>query len=85
MKVINNEKKYNNIDNGLSNIKCKCGCCFSATESDIEVEVISVPYERGIKKALGMSQGHICNRYITCPSCFRKMKVKFYVEDKSNE
>lgn len=50
MKIINNDKFCNNIDNGLSNIVCKCGCCFSASESDIEVQVIPVPYEKGIKK-----------------------------------
>lgn len=85
MKIINNDKFYNNIDNGLSNIVCKCGCCFSASESDIEVQVIPVPYEKGIKKAFGMAKGFVYNRYVTCPSCFRKMKVKYYVEDSKNE
>lgn len=76
---------YNNIDNGLSDITCKCGCHFSAAESDIEEQIISVPYEKGIKKFFGMSQGYIRNRYITCPSCFRKMKVKYCVEDFRDE
>ena len=85
MKIINNEKDYNIIDNGLSNIKCKCGCRFSATESDIETDAIPIPYEKGLKKKFGMVQGYIYNRYITCPSCFRKMKVKYCVEDENNE
>lgn len=85
MKIINNEKKYYSIDNGLSNIVCKCGCRFSASESDIESETIPVPYEKGIRRKLGMAQGYIYNKYITCPSCFRKMKVKYCVEDGNNE
>lgn len=85
MKIIHNEKLYNSIDNGLSNIVCKCGCNFSATEADIETSSIPVPYDRGIKKVFGMTQGYIYNRYITCPSCFRKMKVKYCVEDENNE
>ena len=75
----------NNIDNGLSHIICKCGCQFSATESDIEEQIIPIPYEKGIKRVFGAAKGYIHNRYITCPNCFRKMKVKYYVEDFRNE
>lgn len=75
----------NNIDNGLSPIVCKCGCVFSTTESDIEEQIIPVPYDKGIKRTFGMAKGYIHNRYITCPSCFRKMKVKYCVEDFKDE
>ena len=86
MKVIGELSAVNNnIDNGLSHIICKCGCQFSATESDIEEQIIPIPYEKGIKRVFGAAKGYIHNRYITCPNCFRKMKVKYYVEDFRNE
>lgn len=86
MKVINEpDDIVEGNDNGLSNIFCKCGCRFSAKEKDIEEQIISIPYEKGIRKVLGMAKGYIHNRYITCPNCFRKLKVKFYVEDLKNE
>lgn len=87
MKILENEEDMflNNIDNGLSNIVCKCGCIFSATEKDIEDQIIPVPYNKGIKKFFGITQYYIHNRYITCPSCCRKMKVKYYVEDVKSE
>lgn len=86
MKILDETNiSYSNIDNGLSDITCKCGCHFSATESDIEEQIIPIPYEKGIKKFFGMCQGYIRNRYITCPSCFRKMKVKYCVEDFKDE
>lgn len=86
MKVISELSAVNNnIDNGLSHIICKCGCQFSATESDIEEQIIPIPYEKGIKRVFGAAKGYIHNRYITCPNCFRKMKVKYYVEDFRNE
>lgn len=72
-------------DNGLSHIVCKCGCQFSANESDIEEQITSIPYESGIKKLFKITKSYIPNRYITCPNCYRKMKVKFYVEDYKNE
>ena len=75
----------NIIDNGLSNIVCKCGCHFSALESDIEEQIIAIPHDKGLKKVFGMSKGYIHNRYISCPVCFRKMKVKYYVEDFKSE
>lgn len=71
-------------DNGLSHIICRCGCQFSANESDIEEQTIPIPYENGVKKIFKVTKGYIHNRYITCPNCFRKMKVKFYVEDYKN-
>lgn len=86
MKILdNNNMAYNNIDNGLSHIVCRCGCHFSATEADIETEIIPIPYNKGIRKTFGIAKKYVHNRYITCPSCFRKMKVKYYVEDNRNE
>ena len=70
-----------NIDNGLSNIKCKCGHSFSVTENQIEEQIIQIPYTEGIKGFFGMTKELIYNRYVTCPECYRKMKLKFYVED----
>lgn len=86
MKILNERKlNYDNFDNGLSSIVCKCGCHFSANESDIEVEVINVLYDKGIRKKLKIAKKHIYSKYITCPVCFRKMKVKYCVEDSKNE
>ena len=45
---------YSSIDNGLSDITCKCGCHFSATESDIEEQIIPIPYEKGINGVFGL-------------------------------
>ena len=82
MKILDKKNVSNyNIDNGLSNIMCECGCVFSATEDDIEVQVITVPYRTGIRGYLKMPQTYIRNRYITCPNCFKKMKVTFCVKD----
>lgn len=81
MKILNNDEILNNFDNGLSNINCSCGCTFSATEDDIELQVIPIVYKTGIKGFLKMPQKYIHNRYITCPSCFKKMRVKFCIED----
>lgn len=86
MKILDEDNLIcNNIDNGLSRIFCKCGCCFSATECDIEEQIIAVKHETGIKGFFGCTKSYIRNRYITCPNCFRKMKIKYYVEDFKNE
>lgn len=52
-----------------------CNCEFVFEEKDIEVVVEGIPYEKGIRKLLGMNQNYIYHKYILCPWCHSKHKL----------
>lgn len=87
MHIINEDyiPNFEQIDNGLSKIKCKCGCIFSATENDIELQIIPIKRENGVKKFFGARTTYRFCRYITCPKCYNKMQVKYKVVGDENE
>ena len=83
MRRINQEgSKDMLVDSPESNISCSfCSCNFSFREEDIETVYENIPYEKGIRKLLTMNQDVIIHRYITCPWCKAKLKLKFVVAE----
>lgn len=57
-----------------------CDCKFAFKESDIENVVDYIYYDKGIKKVFQAIKDAIVTRYITCPWCKAKLKLKFTVE-----
>lgn len=54
-----------------------CGCEFFFLEKDIEIIIEGIPYEKGIKKILGLKQDYIYHKYISCPWCKEKLKLNY--------
>ena len=74
------------INSPYTDVKCVfCHCNFSFKEKDIETVVESIPYDSGIKKVFGSIKDYIVYRYVTCPWCKSKMKLKFIIDDLEEE
>lgn len=83
MKRVNQEGNRDMlVDSPESNISCPfCNCNFSFKEDNIEIVYEGIPYEKGIKKLFSMNKDTIIHRYVTCPWCRAKLKLKFVVAE----
>ncbi len=79
--TINKEGKENAFDKGMDNeLECPhCKCKFSFKEEDIEVIVRGIPYKTGIKKILKINEDYIVHKYITCPWCRSRLRLKYTI------
>jgi hypothetical protein len=57
-----------------------CNCNFSFKEEDIEIMNEGSPYEKGLKRFLRLNKGYIVHRYVICPWCKAKLKLKIVVD-----
>lgn len=73
------EKQANSSYNKLKCIFCNCE--FSFKEKDIETVVENIPYESFFRKLIGQIQDYIVYRYVTCPWCKSKIKLKLVIDD----
>lgn len=81
MIMINEGDKERNGNNILQEIHCPyCDCDFAFKENDIENNIDYVYFDKGIKKIFQVVKDVIVTRYITCPWCKVKLKLKFIVE-----
>ncbi|MGN1327577.1 MAG: hypothetical protein ACI4VQ_05855 [Clostridia bacterium] len=68
--------------NEENKITCSfCHCEFSFKEGNIEAVMEGIPYEKGIKKLLKMNKTYIIHKYITCPWCKSKLKLKYTIDN----
>lgn len=79
--IINKEGKENAFDKGMDNeLECPhCKCKFSFKEEDVEVAVRGIPYKTGIKKILKINEDYIVHKYITCPWCRSRLRLKYTI------
>ncbi len=78
---IKEEGQYEKLNSSITHCICTtCDCQFSFSEGDIETTYTKVPYEKGIKKFLGLNKGYIQNKYVVCPWCNAHLKLKYIIE-----
>lgn len=79
---IKEEGSIDKLTDVRNRISCPfCGCRFEFSEYEIEIVTEKIHYERGIKKILGINKGEIFHKYIACPWCHNKLKLRYAVEN----
>ena len=77
-------KEEGSIDK-LTSMNCRiscpiCNCRFEFNEYEIEIVTEKIHYDKGFKKLIGMNKGEKLHKYITCPWCHNKLKLRYTVE-----
>ena len=81
IQILENGKDDKSTKSKMS-ISCPyCLCSFNFIESDIETIYEIIPHTSGIKKFLGLKKAYVPHKYITCPWCKAKLKLKYVIDD----
>ena len=79
---INKEGNLTKLNGDMAKISCPfCNCDFKFSENDLEIIIEKIPYQNGIKGMLKITKDYIVHKYITCPWCKNKLKLKYVVDD----
>jgi hypothetical protein len=77
---IDEDGNVNRIPSEMNRLKCPfCNCIFTFLETDIDVVTEGIPYDKGFKGFFKINKYYIYHKYVTCPWCKAKLKLRYII------